>query len=156
MPGRGIWTEPSFVGLSQLSCQRRVWLSWGRGATVAGDVAPPRWQLYKFFQWVTGKCSGVAPWYGVWAPPHDQPHMGSGGAAECRRADRCSGSSAASALATAEVRLDEHKAASFGPAGPSILPFWLSTSRLRSNFVASEPPGTEDRGQQLSYPGNVG
>ena len=26
---------------------------------------------------------------------------------------------------TAEVRLDEHKAASFGPAGPSILPFWL-------------------------------
>ena len=40
---------------------------------------------------------------------------------------------------TAEVRLDEHKAASFDPAGPSILPFWLSTSRLRSNFVATEP-----------------
>src|ERR1700730_4894087 len=57
---------------------------------------------------------------------------------------------------TAEVRLDEHKAASFGPAGPSILPFWLSTSRLRSNFVAAEPPGTEDRDQQLRYPGNVG
>jgi hypothetical protein len=42
---------------------------------------------------------------------------------------------------TAEVRLDEHKAASFGPAGPSIFPFWLSTSRLRSNFVAAEPQG---------------
>src|SRR5271169_2353435 len=41
---------------------------------------------------------------------------------------------------TAEVRLDEHKSASFGPAGPSILPFWLSTSRLRSNFVAAERP----------------
>src|ERR1700731_2923983 len=41
---------------------------------------------------------------------------------------------------TAELRLDEHKAASFGPAGPSILPFWLSTSRLRSNFVAADPP----------------
>jgi hypothetical protein len=41
---------------------------------------------------------------------------------------------------TAEVRLDEHKAASFGPTGPSILPFWLSTCRLRSNFVAAEPP----------------
>ena len=57
---------------------------------------------------------------------------------------------------TAEVRLDQHKTASFGPAGPSILPFWLSTSRLRSNFVAAEPPGTEDRDQQLRYPGNVG
>src|SRR6266436_5084828 len=57
---------------------------------------------------------------------------------------------------TAEVRLDEHKTASFGPAGPSILPFWLSTSRLRSNFVAAELPGTEDRDQQLRYPGNVG
>jgi hypothetical protein len=53
---------------------------------------------------------------------------------------------------TAEVRLDEHKAASFGPAGPRILPFWPSTSRLRSNFVAAEPPGTEDRDQQLRYP----
>jgi hypothetical protein len=57
---------------------------------------------------------------------------------------------------TAEVRFDEHTAASFGPAGPGILPFWLSTSRLRSNFVAAEPPGTEDRDQQLRYPGNVG
>jgi hypothetical protein len=57
---------------------------------------------------------------------------------------------------TAEVRLDEHKAASFGPAGPSILPFWLSTRRLRSNFVAADPAGTEDRDQQLRYPGNVG
>jgi hypothetical protein len=51
--------------------------------------------------------------------------------------------------ATAEVRLDKHKAASCGPAGPSILPFWMSTSRLRSNFVAAEPPGTEYRDQQL-------
>jgi hypothetical protein len=42
---------------------------------------------------------------------------------------------------TAEVPLDEHQAASFGPAGPRILPFWPSTSRLRSNFVAAEPPG---------------
>src|SRR6266436_4960108 len=57
---------------------------------------------------------------------------------------------------TAELRLDEHKAASVGPAGPSILPFWPSTSRRRSNFVAAEPPGTEDRDQQLRYPGNVG
>jgi hypothetical protein len=57
---------------------------------------------------------------------------------------------------TAEVRLDEHKAASFGPAGPSILPFWLSTSRLRSNFVAARLAETEDRDQQLRYPGNVG
>jgi hypothetical protein len=53
---------------------------------------------------------------------------------------------------TAEVRFDQHKAASFGPARLSILPFWLSTSRLRSNFVAAEPPGTEDRDQQLRYP----
>src|SRR5205823_9637267 len=57
---------------------------------------------------------------------------------------------------TAEVRLDEHKEASFGPAGPRILPFWPPTSRLRSNFVAAEPPGTEDRDQQLWYPGNGG
>jgi hypothetical protein len=32
---------------------------------------------------------------------------------------------------TAEIRLDQHKAASFGPAGPSISPFWLPTSRDR-------------------------
>ena len=54
---------------------------------------------------------------------------------------------------TAEVRLDEHKTASFGPAGPSILPLRLSTSRLLSNFAAAEP---EDRDQQLRYPGNIG
>src|SRR5260370_15513035 len=41
---------------------------------------------------------------------------------------------------TAEVRLNEHKAASFGTAGPSILPFWLSARRLRSNFFSAEPP----------------
>ena len=57
---------------------------------------------------------------------------------------------------TAEVGLDQHKAASFGPAGSRVLPFWLSTSRLRSNFVAAEPAGTEDRDQQVRYPGNVG
>jgi hypothetical protein len=28
--------------------------------------------------------------------------------------------------------------------------------RLRSNFVAAEPPGREDRDRQLRYPGNVG
>jgi len=44
----------------------------------------------------------------------------------------------------------------FGPAEPSILPFWLSTSRLRSNFVAARLAETEDRDQQLRYPGNVG
>jgi hypothetical protein len=38
----------------------------------------------------------------------------------------------------------------------SILPFWLSTSRLRSNFLAADLPGMEDRDQQLRYPGNVG
>src|SRR5260370_37126942 len=42
------------------------------------------------------------------------------------------------------------------PSGAEHLPVWLSTSRLRSNFVAAEPPGTEDRDQQLRYPGNVG
>ena len=57
---------------------------------------------------------------------------------------------------TAEVRFDEHKAASFGPVGPSILPFWLSTSRLRSNFVAADPPATEDQVQQAGNPENVG
>ena len=41
---------------------------------------------------------------------------------------------------TAEVRLDQHKAASFGAAVPSILPFRPSTSRPRLNFVAAEPP----------------
>jgi len=41
----------------------------------------------------------------------------------------------------AEVRLDQHKAGSFGAAVPSILPFWPSTSRPRLNFVAAEPPG---------------
>jgi hypothetical protein len=44
---------------------------------------------------------------------------------------------------------------SFGPAGQSILRFWISTSRLQSNFIAAEPPRTEDRNQQLQYPGNV-
>src|ERR1700730_14842357 len=57
---------------------------------------------------------------------------------------------------TAEVRFDEHKAASFGPVGPSILPFWLSTSRLRSNFIAAAPPATEDQVQQAGNPENVG
>ena len=67
--------------------------------------------------------------------------------------------------ATAEVRLDKHKAASFGPAGPSILPFWLSTkpAALAVNeagcdriSLLRDTSGTEDRDQQLRYPGNVG
>ena len=41
---------------------------------------------------------------------------------------------------TAEVRLDEHKAASFGPAAPSILPFWLSTSSAAIEFRCRGTP----------------
>ena len=37
---------------------------------------------------------------------------------------------------TAEVRLDEGKATSFGACEASDPPIWLSTRRLRSNFVA--------------------
>jgi hypothetical protein len=42
--------------------------------------------------------------------------------------------------ATAEVRLDKHKAASFGPAGPSILPFWLSTKPAAIEFRCCGTP----------------
>ena len=36
-------------------------------------------------------------------------------------------------------------------------PFYgVTPSRLRSNFVATDLPGMEDRDQQLRYPGNVG
>jgi len=45
----------------------------------------------------------------------------------------------------ARVRLDEQKAASFGPAGRASCRFWLSTSRPRSNFVAARLAETEDR-----------
>jgi len=38
---------------------------------------------------------------------------------------------------TAGLRLDEGKAASSGPARPSVSPFCLSTGRLRSNSVAA-------------------
>jgi Transposase DDE domain group 1 len=48
---------------------------------------------------------------------------------------------------TAEVRLDEGKPPSSGPATPSVSPFWLSAGWLRSNFVAAEPQGTEDHVQ---------
>src|SRR5207244_3657208 len=43
-----------------------------------------------------------------------------------------------------EVRLDEHKAAVSAQRGRASCRFWLSTSRLRSNFVTRDPPGTED------------
>jgi hypothetical protein len=36
------------------------------------------------------------------------------------------------------------------------LPFWPSTNRLRSNFVAARLAETEDRDLQLPYPGNIG
>jgi len=49
---------------------------------------------------------------------------------------------------TIGTRVAERKAARLGPAAAGVLPFWLSTSRLRSNFVAAEPPRTEDRDQQ--------
>jgi hypothetical protein len=39
--------------------------------------------------------------------------------------------------------------------GRASLPFWLSTSRLRSNFVAADLPATEDLVQQAGNPGNV-
>ncbi len=36
------------------------------------------------------------------------------------------------------------RVSSSGPARPSVSPFWRSAGWLRSNFVAAEPPGTED------------
>ena len=57
---------------------------------------------------------------------------------------------------TAEVRLDEGKAASSGPARPSNSTIWLPTGRLRSNFVAARLDETENRAQQAGNPGNVG
>ena len=48
---------------------------------------------------------------------------------------------------TAEVRLDEGKPPSSGPATPKCLAIWLSAGWLRSNFVAAEPAGTEDHVQ---------
>jgi hypothetical protein len=54
---------------------------------------------------------------------------------------------------TAEVRLDEGKPPSSSPARPSVSAFWLSAGWLRSNFVAAEPPGTEDYVQTGREPG---
>src|ERR1700730_849392 len=57
---------------------------------------------------------------------------------------------------TAEVRLDEHKAAVSAYGGRAFCRFGLSTSRLRSNSVAADPPATEDHVQRAGYPENVG
>ncbi len=40
--------------------------------------------------------------------------------------------------------------------GPSVPSFWLSTGRLRSNFVVVRLGQTEDRAQQPRDTGNVG
>jgi hypothetical protein len=58
--------------------------------------------------------------------------------------------------ATAEVRLGEHKAASFGPARRASCRFGFRRVGCDRISFAAEPPGTEDRDQQLRYPGNVG
>ena len=57
---------------------------------------------------------------------------------------------------TAGVRLDEGKPPSSSLACTSVSPFWLSPCRLRPNFVAAEPPGTEDHLQLDGNPKNVG
>ncbi len=49
---------------------------------------------------------------------------------------------------TAELRLDQGKAASFGAARQSIAPFWPPTGRLRSNSLAAGLDDTENRTQQ--------
>ena len=56
---------------------------------------------------------------------------------------------------TAEVRLDQHKAASFGPAGRHLAVLAFNESAA-IEFRCRGTPGTEDRDQQLRYPGNVG
>jgi len=45
------------------------------------------------------------------------------------------------AMTPGEMRLDDE----IGPTRPSASPFWLSTDRLRSNFVAARFPETENR-----------
>jgi hypothetical protein len=55
-----------------------------------------------------------------------------------------------------EARLDDGKAAGSGSARPNASPFWLLPGRLWSNFVAAEPPGTEDHVQPARNPVNVG
>ena len=57
---------------------------------------------------------------------------------------------------TAEVRLDQGKAASFGATRPGLSPFWLPTGRLRSNFVEAHLDQADSHPQQLRYPENVG
>jgi hypothetical protein len=57
---------------------------------------------------------------------------------------------------TAEVRLDEGKAACSGAARRAARRFGCQRDRLRSNFVATHLGQTEDRAQQPGYPGDVG
>jgi hypothetical protein len=54
---------------------------------------------------------------------------------------------------TAEVRLDQGKAASFSAARPSVSPFWLPTGR---NFLAAGLDQADSHAQRLRYPENVG
>ena len=57
---------------------------------------------------------------------------------------------------TADVRLDEHKAASFGPAGRASCRFGCQRVGCDRISLPRKTPRTEDRDQQLRYPGNVG
>ena len=57
---------------------------------------------------------------------------------------------------TAEVRLDQGKAASSGAVRPSDSQFWPPPGRLRSNFVAARLDEPENHAQQPGNPGNVG
>src|ERR1700687_5445205 len=57
---------------------------------------------------------------------------------------------------TAEVRLGEGKAASSGPARRATRRFGCHRDWLRSDFVAVEPPGTDNHLQRAGNPGNVG
>jgi hypothetical protein len=59
-------------------------------------------------------------------------------------------------MVSVAFRLMMVKIAKVGPARPSVSPFWLSAGWLRSNFVAAEPPGTEDYVQTGREPENVG
>jgi hypothetical protein len=55
-----------------------------------------------------------------------------------------------------EVRLDAGKATRFGFAKPSASPFWLSTGRLRVEFLAAHLAEMENRTQPTGNPENVG
>jgi hypothetical protein len=57
---------------------------------------------------------------------------------------------------TAEVRLNEHKQRVSAQRGQHLA-VWLSTKSAVIEFRCRGTPwGTEDRDQQLRYPGNVG